>query len=721
MKTLSTLLKLLVFVVFFLLPFGGRWLWHYRGKYETPKIAPIDQAQIAVSATKYNSYVDQPKPGSGRVVIDLTHDNNLLVDDLTPLKSRLAVRGVEVEVLDNNSEDTLAERLRGATALVELVPTNSFDPEERQAIIDFVKDGGRLMLAADPTRPVPFYQESGSVDLYSVFFPESAIPAVNSLASAFGMSYFEDYLYNLAEYDANYRNVKYSTFAKNTSLTEGLTQVTLFAAHTLRGDGLPLITGDENTLSNVRAGETGFVPALLAEDGKVLALGDITFMTSPYYQVSDNDHLLSNIADWLATDERQWDLKDFPYLFDDQVDLIQAFSDAVDPRLIAQSTPLQDLFTQSGIPLELRTEADPDHDVLFIGTFAELDTVEDFLTAANITITFSSIQTPTIVTETEPINKASDTASEDIEETPNETIAVKDFGVFIARGSSLFLVDRDGDQLSLIVLAEDEDAILTAIERLLIADFNGCVSQQDVTLCSTGEMPIPEKSIEEEPPEQEEEEGTGNGDQAPISKVFILSVDNGLSGNRLSTSELEMVLVGLYDVTIWSTNDQGLPSDDDLAGYDAYIVDTGDYLYDDEIAKVLEDLPEIDRVLLIGEQPFPVDGEFFTAAPIEDLVVVDTEHPVGFLFSDGETILLSESESGNPALVLPKDIFATSDSGTAVFERGSNSEEPGAPAVFASGESTGQRVVFATFAFYRLPIDKQFTFLFNVIEWLIME
>ena len=43
MKTLSTLLKLLVFVVLFLLPFGGRWYWYYRGKYETPKIAPIDR------------------------------------------------------------------------------------------------------------------------------------------------------------------------------------------------------------------------------------------------------------------------------------------------------------------------------------------------------------------------------------------------------------------------------------------------------------------------------------------------------------------------------------------------------------------------------------------------------------------------------------------------------------------------------------------------------
>ena len=97
------------------------------------------------------------------------------------------------------------------------------------------------------------------------------------------------------------------------------------------------------------------------------------------------------------------------------------------------------------------------------------------------------------MTETNDIENTGDTKSEEVEETPKETIAVKDFGLFLARGSSLYLVNRNGDQLSMIVLAEDEDAILLAIERLLMADFDGCVSQQDVTVCSTGEMPIPEE------------------------------------------------------------------------------------------------------------------------------------------------------------------------------------------------------------------------------------
>jgi hypothetical protein len=55
-----------------------------------------------------------------------------------------------------------------------------------------------------------------------------------------------------------------------------------------------------------------------------------------------------------------------------------------------------------------------------------------------------------------------------------------------------------------------------------------------------------------------------------------------------------------------------------------------------------------------------------------------------------------------------------------VFERGSSSQETGAVAVYASEDNaSGERVVIAAFAFYRLPVDKQFTFINNVVEWLV--
>ena len=46
-------------------------------------------------------------------------------------------------------------------------------------------------------------------------------------------------------------------------------------------------------------------------------------MIAPYHTVEDNDQFLSNIANWLAIDERRRDdLEDFPYLFGRPVDLV---------------------------------------------------------------------------------------------------------------------------------------------------------------------------------------------------------------------------------------------------------------------------------------------------------------------------------------------------------------------------------------------------------------
>jgi hypothetical protein len=203
--------------------------------------------------------------------------------------------------------------------------------------------------------------------------------------------------------------------------------------------------------------------------------------------------------------------------------------------------------------------------------------------------------------------------------------------------------------------------------------------------------------------------------------VLVLSVDNGLKGKRNDASDIEMALTGLYDITVWSMKNQGIPTDTDLEGYDAYIVETGDYVYDDEVTRVMEGLTNLGNMLLIGEQPFPVDGDVIKTAQINDLVVVDAQHPLAYLFSEGETILLSESESGNPAVVLPKDLFTNTDTASIVFERGSNSEEAGAVAMYASEDSTGQRFVIATFAFYRLPFDVQFTLINNIVEWLVIK
>ncbi|MCI0826451.1 MAG: hypothetical protein J4N73_01580 [Chloroflexi bacterium] len=461
--------KLLLVLALVALPVSGRLLWFHSGWYQPPEIPEIDESQIALPLPEYRPLADQPLETGGLVVIDLSHNNNLEVDDLTPLWDRLTARAVTIETLDDSS-DSLETQLRGAIALLVIAPTSNYTAEERDLIADFVEDGGRLLLAADPTRPVPPEQEDEEepLDLESIFFPSSAVPAINSLANAFGLVYFDDYLYNLVDNAGNYRNVKFTVLSDEHSLTQDLETIVFFAAHSLQTDGLSLVNADENTLSSLRSGETGLTAAALAANGRVLALGDVTALTPSFHTIADNDRFLSNIADWLAAASREWDLKDFPHLFRGPVDLVQVSEGSLDPRLIARSGTLQELFQQARLTLSLRAAADPDHDTLFVGTFDNVDLVQDYLATAGVAIVLAE--------------------ADEEEEEPQDTIEIEGLGTLGLEGTTLYVVDRSADRVVVVALAEDGEAAIQALERLTSVDFSGCVHGEGVTVCSTDEV-----------------------------------------------------------------------------------------------------------------------------------------------------------------------------------------------------------------------------------------
>lgn len=461
--------KLLLVLALVALPVSGRLLWFHSGWYQPPEITKIDESQIALPLPEYRPLADQPLKTGGLVVIDLSHNNNLEVDDLTPLWDRLTARAVTIETLDDSS-DSLETQLRGAIALLVIAPTSNYTAEERDLIADFVEDGGRLLLAADPTRPVPPEQEDEEepLDLESIFFPSSAVPAINSLANAFGLVYFDDYLYNLVDNAGNYRNVKFTVLSDEHSLTQDLETIVFFAAHSLQTDGLSLVNADENTLSSLRSGETGLTAAALAANGRVLALGDVTALTPSFHTIADNDRFLSNIADWLAAASREWDLKDFPHLFRGPVDLVQVSEGSLDPRLIARSGTLQELFQQARLTLSLRAAADPDHDTLFVGTFDNVDLVQGYLATAGVTIVLAE--------------------ADEEEEESQDTIEIEGLGTLGLEGTTLYVVDRSADRVVVVALAEDGEAAIQALERLTSVDFSGCVHGEGVTVCSTDEV-----------------------------------------------------------------------------------------------------------------------------------------------------------------------------------------------------------------------------------------
>ncbi len=752
MKTWHKLLLALALIV---LPLAGRWAWYHRGAYTAPPMAEIDEAQIAPARPEYRLAEDKPQPGSGRVLIDLTHNNNLEINDLVPLQDRLRARGVTVDTLDAaapeaGAGDPLTAQLRGATAMVILAPATAYTAAERQAIVDFVEDGGRLLLAADPTRPVPVLPEQES--LFTLFFPTSSTPAVNSLAQAFGVVYFDDYLYNIENNEGNYRNVRFTHLNGESPLTQDLSTIVFFASHSLQSDGLALIQGDAETRSPARGDETELVTAALAADGQVLALGDVTFLTPPYHTVADNDRFLGRIADWLAGAVRQRDLEDFPYLYRRPVDLVQMSGDFLDPRLVANTHQLQETFDKAGLALTLSGTPDPAHDALMLGVFEDTSRVDKYLRPAGISVTVfitateaaralapaSATPTATLVTgpavptvtptQTTGGGTSTPTATPTVTPTPapgtgseagdeqeksvmageKGIITLQGLGAIQIEGTTLFVVDRSSPQTVVVALAETPQELSTSLEKLISGDLSGCVYNDPVMVCSTGLV-------------QEETGGLNDGSEETNGSgpsLFILADDDGPGGNRTGVEEFRSILGSVYTVTVWSTSQDGIPTGADVAGYDAYIIDSGNYAYVMEDTETLAAFENVEKanVMFIGEQPLPN----FEPSPVSlnDLEVADAAHPIAFGFEAGQVLSLLPSGSDVPTIVIPET--PNLEEVQVVFKRGPGSPETGRPVVLTAVDSQKKgRIVLAGFAFYRLPEEARRTFALNAVKWLL--
>ena len=109
--------------------------------------------------------------------------------------------------------------------------------------------------------------------------------------------------------------------------------------------------------------------------------------------MSDNDRLLSNIADFLADGQRTYELVDFPYFFGERVDLMYAGEKAIGGDVLSQAGLLQRAFDAAGKKLIPRKADSLGSDSLFVGLFDGTEYVQRYLASRQISITLSS-ETP---------------------------------------------------------------------------------------------------------------------------------------------------------------------------------------------------------------------------------------------------------------------------------------------------------------------------------------
>ena len=278
--------------------FGVAFFFFYRGTYDPPPRVDIPFEQITAPHLLPGAFVDAPaaQVKQGLLLVDALHGNAFVENEIFILSSRAANRGYDVELIgdfdlyeESVRRQHLEEKLRRADSLLVILPQLAYSEAEAALVEQFVRKGGKLLLVSDPTRP----------------------QQINTLAAKFGLDFRPDYLYDVTEYDLNFQNIIMREFQPD-ELTIGLDAITLYTAGSIRSSGPGLAFAAPNTKSSVVESSERLYAIAGGDSRNVLAIADFTFMVPPQNTLLDNDRLISNIADYLTSSEREYDLARLP-------------------------------------------------------------------------------------------------------------------------------------------------------------------------------------------------------------------------------------------------------------------------------------------------------------------------------------------------------------------------------------------------------------------------
>ena len=413
-----------LFPLFAAVTVAGAFLFFYPGRYDPPASVDIPFQQITSPGVAPGVAVDSDtvQVRRGLMLVDALHVNSFEEEEVVTLKSWVANRGYDVEVVGGFAPvevetrlTLLEDKLRRADSFLVVLPRVGYSEAEVNLVERFVEKGGKLPLISDPTRP----------------------SRINILAKRFGVEFQPDYLFNTLEYDLNFRHIFVRDF-QPAPLTSGLDTIALYIAGSVRSSGHGLAFTDVNTRSSLVEAAEDFYPIAWGESQNVLAIGDFTFMIPPYNSLVDNGKFLSNLADYLTDSRREFDLEDFPHFYvgrpDDSVDILLG-----QPSLWSVGTDMRNGLSAYGLSSEVRGLEDVSRDAAFLGLYEDALRVGQYLQAVGVRVD-EVLSTP---------------FAEDLN----------------TKGTAIVILHKDQDRHVLVVLADTPDGLAEAVGSLFSGEF----------------------------------------------------------------------------------------------------------------------------------------------------------------------------------------------------------------------------------------------------------
>lgn len=232
------------------------------------------------------------------VVIDAGHGASIDDAQLEPLVTTLTENGAEVQFISGERSESFNASLRRADAYVAFGAETGYTSGELAALEAFADAGGRVLMLNEPSQSTSL----GGLIVVGAPTGGGGVPApMKELASRFGIAYGNGYLYDMQDYDLNYRNV-YVSPSGGGDLTEGVDRLVFHESTPVTGGEAMFQTSETAELSQTRT--QGHFDVVV-RSGNVVAVGDTSVVSQDYYRRADNEVLVGNLLDFLVSGEKR--------------------------------------------------------------------------------------------------------------------------------------------------------------------------------------------------------------------------------------------------------------------------------------------------------------------------------------------------------------------------------------------------------------------------------